>query len=67
MVGISRDEMIFRILKGAPHSPMSTHELIGVLSDKNYAYIPTARQMPFILKRIGMVRVETTEGTKWRF
>ncbi len=67
MVGITRDEMILRIMKGSPFTLMSTHELIGVLSDKNYAYIPTARQMPFILKRIGMVQVKTTEGKKWRF
>tara|TARA_R110001592_G_scaffold225297_6_gene481096 strand:+ start:2218 stop:2421 length:204 start_codon:yes stop_codon:yes gene_type:complete len=67
MVGITRDEMITRILKGAPYTFMSTYELIGVLSDKKYAYIPTAREMPFILKRIGMVQVETMEGKKWRF
>ena len=67
MVGITRDEAIIRILKGMPHTLMTTHELIGVLSDKNYTYIPTARQMPRILKRIGMVQVETTEGKKWRF
>jgi hypothetical protein len=67
MVGITRDEAIIRILKGMPHTLMTTDELIGVLSDKKYAYIPTARQMPFILKRIGMVQVKTTEGKKWRF
>jgi len=67
MVGITRDEKILRILKSAPYKLMSTDELIGVLSDKNYTYIPTERQMPSILKRIGMVQVNTSKGTKWRF
>lgn len=68
MVGISRDEKIKRLLESVPRGELRTpQQIISILSESRYAYAPTRHELTRILLRIGLAKLQTPDGIKWRF